>query len=261
MVGMPGIRGVLLDLDGTVLIGETLVPGVHEAMARLAEEGLRVIFLTNNSYYSRRMIVEKLTRMGLPVSRGDVFNSGYAAAVYVRDTLGPSRGVYVVGEAGLIEEMILEGHRPVTRAEEADSVVVGGTKDLTYTKLVEAHRAILRGALFVATNKDHVYMTEHGPYPGAGATVRYLEYSSRVEARLVGKPDRYLADLALRSHGLEPSRVVVVGDNEEVDMALAKRIGAPGILVLSGITKMPVNSEWFVARSLLEVPEKIRSLL
>ncbi|MEM0483025.1 MAG: HAD-IIA family hydrolase [Nitrososphaerota archaeon] len=257
---MPEFKAVLMDLDGTLFLGESTIAGAPEALRRIRELGLHISFLTNNSFYSRRMILDKLVEAGIEARTEDIVNSGFAASEYLRERRGACR-VFPVGDVGLVEEIVLGGHTLVARGDEADAVVAGGTRDISYWRLVEGHRAIMNGAIFLATNKDHVYMTERGPMPGAGALVSFLETSTRRRAILVGKPERYIADLALRKLSLSPEEVVVVGDNEEVDMALAEKLGSKGILVLTGISKNPSSNKWLVVKTLLEVPEKLSSLL
>lgn len=257
---MPGIKAVLMDLDGTLFLGESTIPGARESLTRIRELGLGIAFLTNNSFFSRRMILDRLVAAGIEARLEDIVNSGFAASEYLRERRGSCR-VFTVGDVGLVEEIVLGGHTLVARGDEADAVVAGGTKDISYWRLVEGHRAIMNGALFLATNKDHVYMTERGAMPGAGAIVSFLETSTRRKAILVGKPERYIADLALRKLSLSPEEVVVVGDNEEVDMALADAIGSKGILVLTGISKNPSSNKWLVAKTPLEVPDKLSTLL
>ncbi|MEM4591169.1 MAG: HAD-IIA family hydrolase [Nitrososphaerota archaeon] len=257
---MSRVEAVLMDVDGTLFLGDTPITGASRLVERLREWGLRILFLTNNSFYSRRMLLDKMLSVIGDARLEDVLNSGLAASEYLRERRGACR-VFVVGDVGLVEEMILGGHQVVGRSEDADAVVAGGTKDISYWRLVEGHRAILKGALFIATNKDHIYMTERGPMPGAGALISFLETSTRREAVLVGKPARYIGDLALRRLGLTPSEVVVVGDNEEVDMALAQNIGSKGILVLTGISRNPSSNNWLAAKNLDEVAEKLSTLL
>lgn len=206
------------------------------------------------------MILDKLVESGIEARLEEVFNSGHAASEYLRELRGPCR-VFTVGDVGLVEEIVLGGHSIVARGDDAEAVVAGGTKDITYWRLVEGHRAILRGVPFLATNKDHVYVTERGTMPGAGAIVSYLETSTRRRAELVGKPARYMADLALRRLGLGPDEVVVVGDNEEVDMGLAEALGSRGLLVLTGISRNPRSDKWLVAKTLPEAAEKLHKLL
>ncbi|MEM1533603.1 MAG: HAD-IIA family hydrolase [Nitrososphaerota archaeon] len=257
---MSRVKAVFMDVDGTLFLGESAAAGAVEALKRVREWGLKVAFLTNNSFYSRRMILDKLVEAGIEARLHDVVNSGFAAAAYLSERRGACR-VFTVGDVGLVEEIVLGGHSLASRGDEADAVVAGGTRDISYWRLVEGHRAIMNGALFIATNKDHVYVTEKELMPGAGALVSFLETSTRRRAILVGKPDRYIADLALRRAGLKPEEVVIVGDNEEVDMALAETIGSHGILVLTGISKNPSSKKWLVAKTLKDLPDRLSKLL
>jgi ribonucleotide monophosphatase NagD (HAD superfamily) len=112
-------------------------------------------------------------------------------------------------------------------------------RGLTYSKLRAAVRAILNGALFVASNRDHVIPVSDGLDPGAGSIVSAIEKAvSRPVDFDAGKPGRWIMDLAFRALG-NPSRedVVVIGDRIDTDVEMARAYGVRSILVLTGLTR------------------------
>ncbi len=226
--GMP-IRGVVFDLDGTLFVSFRPREGAVEVVSELRRRGLRLAFLTNNSTYSVRNLHRALNGMGIVAAMDEVLTSSYVTARWLLETRGEV-GVLPIGEAGLVEELVRAGHR-VVGEEEAEAVVVGLDRELTYSKLMRACRAIWRGALFVATNRDRYLPTEHGPVPGAGAVVAAIEAVTGRNPIVVGKPEPLMLDRALRRMGLDRSEVVVVGDNPETDAEMALRAGVPSVIV------------------------------
>lgn len=229
-------KAVILDLDGTVYVGSQLTPSAKEGIETLRRLGFKIMFLTNNSMVSRRMIIKKLEDMNIEVRTEEVLNSGAASAIYLKRKINRAKA-FVVGDIGLVEELLLQDHEIVNDYRQAEVVVVGGDRYLTYNKLLDAHRAIIRGALFIATNRDHALMTEDGPIPGAGAVVAFLETSTRVKPIVIGKPEKYIAELALEILGVAPHDAVMVGDNIFTDLELAKKVGMKGILIKTGLAK------------------------
>jgi HAD superfamily hydrolase (TIGR01450 family) len=148
------------------------------------------------------------------------------------------RRVYVVGEEGLVEELKLAGLE-LAGPEEAECVVVGLDRGLTYSKLEGALRCLSRGALLVATNGDPTLPTERGLAPGAGAILAALEAAAgrRADA-VVGKPNAFMYELALREHGIRPGEALAVGDRLDTDVEGAKRAGLAAALVLTGAAKL-----------------------
>lgn len=225
----------LLDCDGVLWRGEEPIPGAPEAVKALKASGKKTLFLTNNATLSRRGYLEKLRRLGFEAELHEIYCSSYAAAAWLRGKVGK---VYVVGEEGLIEELKLSGLE-VVGPEEAECVVVGLDRGLTYSKLEEALRCLSRGALFVATNRDPTLPTERGLAPGAGAIVSALEVAAGRRADVVvGKPSAYMYELALREHGVEPGEALAVGDRLDTDVEGAKLAGLAAALVLTGATKL-----------------------
>ena len=225
----------LLDCDGVLWRGEEPIPGAPEAVRVLKASGKKVLFFTNNATLSRRGYLAKLRRLGFDAEPGEVYCSAYAAAVWLR---GRVRRVYVVGEEGLVEELKLAGLE-LAGPEEAECVVVGLDRGLTYSKLEGALRCLSRGALLVATNGDPTLPTERGLAPGAGAILAALEAAAgrRADA-VVGKPNAFMYELALREHGIRPEEALAVGDRLDTDVEGAKRAGLAAALVLTGAAKL-----------------------
>jgi 4-nitrophenyl phosphatase len=227
-------KGFLLDIDGVLLRGGRALPGAKDALATLRKLG-PVLLLTNNSTKSRAGTAQRLSEAGIPVEPNEVLPSSYVAAQFLRRQFGSVRFWYI-GEEGILEEMRAAGHILVS-AEEAEWIVVGMDRSLTYEKLAQALRALLRGARLLATNEDPTFPTPEGLVPGAGAVVGALRGMGFPPEIVVGKPSPISFQVALEVLGLGPSEVLMIGDRLDTDIVGAQALGMDTALVLSGVTK------------------------
>ncbi len=224
----------IFDLDGTIYLGKTPIPGAIETIYTLRSHGHCVLFLTNAATRSRSGMVEKLSEMGLEVQEKEIYCGSYILAQYIKKNY-PKKSVYVVGEIGLIEEF--EKHGIECTEDGAQVVVAGLDREFSYEKLQMAHKQIRNGAAFIASNKDHIYPTETGPKPGCGAIVSSIEYSSEKKAYTLGKPSRYAFDIMLEEYSMDKKETYMVGDRLDTDIMFAKNCGIKSILVLTGNAK------------------------
>jgi glycerol 3-phosphatase-2 len=220
----------VFDLDGVIWLSGQAIAGSPEAVRRLRDAGHRVAFVTNNSTPTIAEYVERLGRAGIEVDPSELATSAQAAATLVE----AGDRVTCVGGAGVREALAQRGAVLVAADEEPVAVVVGRSLQLDFAELAAAAAAIRAGSRFVATNTDSTFPTPHGPEPGAGALIAYLEVGSGGRAEVAGKPEQPMAELVRHRYG-QPD--VVVGDRAETDGAFATRIGAPFALVLTGVTK------------------------
>jgi 4-nitrophenyl phosphatase len=229
------IKAVLLDLDGTLFIGKSAIPGAERALEALRARGIRVFFLTNASTRTRKGTVEKLKGMGIIAHYSEIFGSSFMVADYIA-TRHPEKTVYCLSERGMHEELAEKGVKTV-EDDSADIVAVGLDRQLTYGKLSIAFRAIMKGAVFIASNDDATFPVEDGFLPGSGALVAAVQYSTGKKPIVLGKPNRYGVDLLLRTFRLRKSEVIIVGDRLETDILTGRRIGVKTVLVLTGVSK------------------------
>jgi 4-nitrophenyl phosphatase len=127
--------------------------------------------------------------------------------------------------------------------------------------LGKAHVLLRKGALFLATNKDHVFPTERGTMPGAGAIVAALEFSSERTPYVVGKPNPMAFELMKAEHGIEGGRTIMVGDRLDTDIAFARNCGMKSALVLTGNSKKADIGDLkpdFVLDSVADLMKRIR---
>ena len=68
----------LLDMDGTIYLGDRLFDCTKPFLETVRALGKRYLFLTNNSSKDRTAYVEKLARLGIEAAPDDVFTSGEA---------------------------------------------------------------------------------------------------------------------------------------------------------------------------------------
>jgi glycerol-1-phosphatase len=232
-------QGVVFDLDGVVYLGEEVVAAAPAALDQVRGLGVRVAFVTNNSYRPPDLVVEKLNRLGVKAAPGEVLTSAQAA---VRLLGGPEGlagvKVMVVGGPGLRQALEAAGARLVDGAawRDAEVVAVGFDPDLTYTKVRDATLAIRAGARFVGSNPDTTLPAPDGLWPGAGATLALLRASTGVRPEVAGKPERALLETAAAALG--PGPYLMVGDRADTDLDGAHRLGWSTALVLSGVTRL-----------------------
>ena len=227
--------GVLLDLDGTVYRGDSILDVAVDAVAALRGAGVPLAFVTNNAARSPSEVAERLTRLGVTASPDDVVTSAQAAARILADGLDDAAPVLVVGTDALTDEVRGAGLRPVARAEDKPAAVVQGhSPDTGWAHLAEACLAIRDGAWWLACNNDATLPSERGLLPGNGAMVAALHAATERHPDVAGKPARHLVDEVIRRLGVR--HPLVVGDRVESDVAAATAAGLEALLVLSGVS-------------------------
>ncbi|HUM14139.1 MAG TPA: HAD-IIA family hydrolase [Candidatus Nitrosotalea sp.] len=229
-------RGWLFDLDGTVYLGEHLIPGADIAIATLREAGRRVVFLSNKPLQTRAEYAAKLTRLGVSAAPDDVINSSLVLARYLRDR-DPGAPVFVIGEPPMLEEMAAHGFE-VRRDERVRWVVIAFDRTFDYAKLNTALQAVKQGARLIATNPDRTCPVEGGEIPDCAGMIAAVEAVTdrKVEA-IVGKPSPIILEVALAALGVPAGEAAIVGDRIETDIVMGRRLGLGTVLVLSGITR------------------------
>lgn len=225
----PPIQGLLIDLDGTVVEADKMIPGADVTLAWLKEHKIPYRFVTNTTSKPRQAILQKLERLGLTVTADEIFT----APVIARDYLlreGLTR-CYPLIKASLQED--LTGVELVEDAPQA--VLVGDIGDeLTYAKMNRAFRFLLDGAAFIALARNRYFRGEDGLCLDVGSIVAALEYASQREAVLIGKPAREFFLLAGQSLGVPQETIAVIGDDLEADVLGGKKAGSLGILMRTG---------------------------
>ena len=231
---LAGVRCFLLDMDGTFYLGEQLLEGALDFIDVLHRQGCEYLFLTNNSSKDSHQYVEKITRLGLPISRDRILTSGEATAMHIRDQK-PGARVYVVGTSALENEFRTRGF--LLTEEAPDFTVLGFDTTLTYAKLWTLCDLVRAGVPYIATHPDYNCPTETGFMPDIGATIAFVKASAGREPDLiVGKPNRIIADKAAERTGIPVSDMCMIGDRLYTDIALGETAGIPTVLVLSGET-------------------------
>ncbi|PBC88094.1 HAD superfamily hydrolase (TIGR01457 family) [Caldicellulosiruptor bescii] len=232
----------LLDLDGTVYLGEKVFEGAREFIKLLNKNQKEFLFLTNNSSKSSEEYYSKLLNMGFEITKENVFTSGQAMGIYIKTIHKKEKPprVYVVGTTSLKRELKSMGIVVVDSPNyNIDYLVIGFDTTLTYKKLLDACELIRRGVPFLATNPDLVCPLDGGRYiPDCGSICIMLENATKKKPVFVGKPSSIMVDIISNLKKVEKSRIAMIGDRLYTDMKMAKDSGMVAALVLSGETKM-----------------------
>jgi arabinose operon protein AraL len=229
-------RGWLFDLDGTIYVGEALVPGADAVIEALRADGRRLAFLSNKPLETRADYARKLTKLGIPAEAGDVVNSSLVLARHLA-ALDPGAPVFVIGERPLIDELAAHGFE-VRGDRHVRWVVIAFDRTFDYAKLNTALQAVRGGARLIATNPDRTCPTEDGEIPDcAGMTAAVEAVTGQSVEVVVGKPSPIILDVALQGLGVTAADCVIVGDRLETDIVMGKRHGLATVLVLSGVTR------------------------
>lgn len=219
--------GLIVDLDGVVFRVEEPIEPAIEFLCRVE---MPFVFVTNNAARKHGDWVEMLAAAGVEVAEERVLTSPMAAVAMLHDD--PPTRVYPIGEEGLTATLATEGVPTTDSYEDADAVLVGWDRHLTWDKLRIATLAIHRGARFIGTNGDLTYPAPEGPWPGNGAALAFLHAATNVTAEIAGKPETPMFELAAERLG--GGSILVVGDKIPTDIQAAERLGWDSVLALTG---------------------------
>jgi len=221
--------GFLIDLDGTVVEGDRLIPGAAEALAFLDGKGLPYRLVTNTTSKPRAAILAKLAALGLTVPADSLFTAPVIARDYLQ-CQGLTR-CYPLLKSSLRED--LAGIEFVDQAPQA--VLVGDLGDeLTYEALNRAFRFLFEGCAFVTLARNRYFKGAEGLCLDVGAIVAALEYATQRTATLIGKPAPEFFLPALQSLGTSPEQTAMIGDDLEADVGGAQAACLTGLLVRTG---------------------------
>lgn len=226
-------KNFLIDMDGVLLTGRTLVPGANEFIERLKQTGRKFLILTNNPLYTPRDLAHRLQLAGLEIPQENIFTSAMATARFLQ-TQKPDGTAYVIGEAGLTQALHDVGF--VMTDTEPNYVVLGEVHNYSMDQITRAIRLIADGALFIATNPDPTGPDEGGIVPACGALAALIEKATGKKPMFIGKPNPLMMRSALDYMGMHSRETVMVGDRMDTDIIAGISSGLETVLVLSGVT-------------------------
>lgn len=234
------IRHVALDMDGTIYSGGTLFPFTLPFLSLLRELGIGHTFLTNNSSKSTLDYLAHLARFGITAEATEIYTSTQATLSYLRREYPQVGRLFVLGTPSLRAE-IAEAGFAITEdnpADEPDAVVVAFDTSLVFSRLCRAAHWINKGKPFIATHPDLICPTDEATVlVDCGSICAALEKATgRGPDSVLGKPDPSMISGIIERHKLTPDQLAMAGDRLYTDMAMARRAGALGVLVLTGET-------------------------
>ncbi len=245
------IGAVISDLDGVAYRDDRPIRSSVQAFRAWHDRGVPYAFVTNNSTKSAAQFAAKLSGMGIPAIPAQVFNTIAAVNFLLQQRWPPGTPVFAIGEKPLLETLEESGYR--LAGTDAEVVVLGFDSGLNYAKLRTAIRAALAGATVIATNPDLLTPVHDGYDPCVGVlTAAVAAAVPSMVPIVVGKPDPFMIEQALKHLGTRKEETVMIGDQVGTDIVAGQSAGLRAFLLASDV---PFNAVTGV------VPDRIISSL
>ncbi len=252
-------KSYIFDLDGTIYLGDKLLPGAAEMIAALKQQQADILFLTNKPLELPADYAAKLTKLGIPTAPNQVLTATDSLLYYLSRHAANSK-IYVIGEPLLVELLKNSGYSVSDQPEEIELVVVSFDRTFDYAKLQIAFDAVRSGARIVATNPDAYCPVPGGGLPDCAAMLAALEActSGKAEA-IVGKPSKHMTDALMNRLGVSSfADTLLVGDRLATDIRMALAAGMSGGLILTGATtrheaEQSTHRPHYILNNLLEL--------
>lgn len=238
--------GLILDMDGVLWSDSAQIGDLSVIFSKINELGIKTAMATNNSTRTVKQYVDRLAGYGVQIESWQIITSSQAAAELMSNQLPAHSKIFAIGEDGLLEELKKKEFiiLPIEFAAEAEAVVIGLDRKISFEKMVEATLLINSGKPFFATNPDKTFPTPRGQIPGAGAWSSVLITAAEKLPQYAGKPFPPMMEIALDRLGTRKENTFVVGDRLETDIAGGQQVGCPTALVLSGVSSKKEAMEW-----------------
>ncbi len=224
----------LFDLDGTVWVGNTLLPNAIETLDALRNSGRRTIFFTNNSSKSREEYYERLSKLNVCESPDEIVMSTDTVISWLQQH-NYSRA-YVLGTPAMKGMLNDAGILHVSDPTQVQVVVIGFDKTATAEKLTEVARLIVNHKVpYIVAHPDPFCPSDEGPIVDCGAYYACIKTATRVEAQaILGKPGESMVAEVEKRFDIPRGEMIVFGDRLYTDVAIGSNAGIDSVLVLSG---------------------------
>ena len=229
------VKCFILDLDGTVYLGNRILEGSIKFLEELKKDNIVFKFFTNNSSKNAKVYIDRIKKMGFNLSDDMMLISNYVIINYLKEKM-PDKKVFVLGTQYLINDFIEANINVVT--DDADVVVVGFDTSLVYENVSKACELIRNGATFLGVNPDFNCPTEDGFIPDCGSICSMITASTGVVPEYFGKPTHHTLEYVLKDTGFRENEIAFVGDRLYTDIAIGNDNDSITILVLSGEAKL-----------------------
>ena len=220
---------MLLDIDGVLYVGDEPIDGAHDALAELRQISAGLRLVTNTTSRSRNQVAEHLRQLGFETSIDEILTPAAMAMRHCEEH-GHERVELIVSD-GLREG--LAALQTPSRGASVDAVILGDVGERFDAELLNhVFRLLMDGAELIALQHNRYWRRKDGLALDVGAYAAALEYATRRDAVVVGKPSPEFFDAAVAS--LETERNVMIGDDVEADVGGAMAAGLAGVLVRTG---------------------------
>jgi HAD superfamily hydrolase (TIGR01450 family) len=236
------MEGFLFDMDGTLVLGDRqnqglrALPGAVELTQALDRRGIPFAVFTNGTTRPPSKYAQTLRSLGIRVTDSNMLTPASAAIAHFTG-IGHQR-IMVLGGEGLAEPLRAAGFATVARApgSDADAVLAGWFREMTFADLEAACDAVWHGARFYSSSASRFFATATGRTLGTSRIISAaIHDATGVEVEVVGKPSHHALNAAAARLGVDPHRIAVVGDDPELEMAMARAGGTLAIAVGTGL--------------------------
>jgi len=229
------VKNYLIDMDGVLVKGNTVIPGANQFIERLIEKKCKFLVLTNNPKFTPEDLSHLLKMHKLEIPHTHIFTSAMAVGMFLK--MQKTNGTaYVLGESGLTTAIHQAGY--VITEYNPDYVILGESSNFNFDQITKAVRLIRNGARFIATNPDPLGPTESGIVPACGAMAALIEKATGRSPFYIGKPNPFMMRSAMNYLGVHSENTVIIGDRMDTDIVAGVQTGVETILVLTGVTKI-----------------------
>jgi hypothetical protein len=226
---------LLSDLDGVVYEGTQAIAGASQALDALAQSGIPVGFVTNNSSRRPEVIATQLAGFGIACKPDHIIGSGQTAVELLGTMIPAGAKVLVVGGDGLRVRVEQAGYQLAASSDDNPAAVIQGfAPDVSWSHLAEASYSIQNGAKWVATNSDWTLPQEKGMAPGNGTLVSAVHTAVGQLPVVAGKPEVAIFRTAVEV--MKAKQPLFIGDRIDTDITGANRAGIDSVLVLTGVS-------------------------
>jgi 4-nitrophenyl phosphatase len=242
----PHLKALILDMDGVIWKADAPIGNLAEIFNRIRARGLKYVFATNNSTKTPGQYVKRLAEFGVNVEPWQIVTSALSVSHMLAQKFPHGTKAFMIGEDGIREALERKGFKILSMedASQAQVIVMGIDRAVTFEKMLEAALLVQRRIPFYATNPDKTFPTPRGEIPGAGAWISVVTTATGIEPVYAGKPFPFMMKLSLEKLETIKEETLVVGDRLETDIAAGQAVGCPTALVLSGVSTRKQAEVW-----------------